>query len=293
MTESNEGMVIIVAKWIGVHDTVDGPKLRRLCKQLNCPKAEALGILCYLWMWGQENATKYGEILDADKEEIASHLAYMDKGSTLNFEQVVDALIDCKWLDELDGELYIHDWDTWQGVWYKAMERRERDIERKRKAKAAQMQTMLPEGTGDFEGEYLDEENAAGDADAPLEEIGGEGEGVPPAPPPPEPKRTRKDYSKPFEEFWKAYPRPIDKGNAYLKYQARRKDGYSDDELLIAAKNYAAECRRKGTEKEFIKHPKTFLSDTLPFTDYLPKEQPAFTTEPQSGNPFQKYGGKK
>ncbi len=101
-------------------------------------------------------------------------------------------------------------------------------------------------------------------------------------------------YSPPFESFWDVYPRKEGKGDAYKKYQARRKDGFSDEELLDAAKNYASECKKRKTESRYIKHPKTFLSDTMPFTDYLPKiPHPSSETGTQEamGNPFAKYGG--
>lgn len=55
----------------------------------------------------------------------------------------------------------------------------------------------------------------------------------------------------------------------YKKYQARLNDGYSESDLITAATNYADQCRREKTERKFIKHPKTFLSDTTPFVDYL------------------------
>lgn len=76
-------------------------------------------------------------------------------------------------------------------------------------------------------------------------------------------------YTKDFEDFWKAYPRKKEKGNAYKKYTARLNDGYRSEELLKAAKAYAEEVIKRHTEEKFIKHPKTFLSDALPFLDYL------------------------
>ena len=76
-------------------------------------------------------------------------------------------------------------------------------------------------------------------------------------------------------------------GNAYKKYQARLNDGYSDAELLTAATNYANQCQRDKTETKFIKHPKTFLSDTMPFTDFLDNrtQEPAKTFR-KGENPF-------
>lgn len=91
-------------------------------------------------------------------------------------------------------------------------------------------------------------------------------------------KNIRGSYTKDFEIFWEAYPRGKyaqrpDKAGCYAKYKARLKDGWSPEELLTAAKNYAAECRRYGTEERYIKLGKTFLSEKTPFDDYLPKEK--------------------
>ena len=110
---------------------------------------------------------------------------------------------------------------------------------------------------------------------------------------PVKPKHEKKPsgYIPAFEEFWKSYPRKVGKGEAYKKYQARLRDGYSEEELLEAAINYAAKCASEKTEDKYIKHAKTFLSDTLPFTDYIrPKQQSQ--EEPQGNddeNPFGKY----
>jgi hypothetical protein len=107
-----------------------------------------------------------------------------------------------------------------------------------------------------------------------------------PAEPKGKPKEER--YTPDFDVFWNTYPRKEEKGNAYKKYMARTKEGYSPEELLEAAKNYAIQCRRLGTEKKYIKHPKTFLSDSRPFLDYLPKK-PTPTDGQEKGNPFAEY----
>ena len=81
------------------------------------------------------------------------------------------------------------------------------------------------------------------------------------------------EYSKDFEAFWEVYPRKVGKGEAYKKYKARLNDGWSETELLEAAKNYAGRVARERTEKKYIKHAKTFLSENTPFTDFLPNEK--------------------
>ena len=61
----------------------------------------------------------------------------------------------------------------------------------------------------------------------------------------------------------------------------------------MAARNYTTQCKRLGTEKQYIKHPKTFLSDSRPFLDYLPdkkKAQPPEDAVPDNKNPFAEYG---
>ncbi len=53
--------------WVSVHDGIDGKKLRRFAKELDCSLCEATGLLVYLWQWGLENANEDGEIEYADK----------------------------------------------------------------------------------------------------------------------------------------------------------------------------------------------------------------------------------
>ena len=80
-------------------------------------------------------------------------------------------------------------------------------------------------------------------------------------------------YSSTFEAFWKEYPRKLGKNEAYKCYQARLKEGYSEEELLQAVKCYAQECVRENRESKYIKHAKTFLGSNKPFQDYLKEEQ--------------------
>lgn len=75
-----------------------------------------------------------------------------------------------------------------------------------------------------------------------------------------------------FDEFWRNYPRKKDKARAYKCYCARLKDGYTEDQLLTACINYAAECEHNKTEERYIKHGATFLSVNEPFLDYLKGE---------------------
>lgn len=83
--------------------------------------------------------------------------------------------------------------------------------------------------------------------------------------------RKKSIYNAHFEEFWQAYAKKRDKKRAYDNYLARLKDGFSEEELLTACKNYMAECKKQNREEKYIKDAKTFLSVNLSFEEYIPK----------------------
>ena len=85
----------------------------------------------------------------------------------------------------------------------------------------------------------------------------------------PKTTKRRKEYPKDFEKFWQVYPRRIGKGEAYKCYKARVADGWTPENLVQAAERYALQIEKMHTEEKYIKHPKTFLSASTPFTDYL------------------------
>ena len=117
---------------------------------------------------------------------------------------------------------------------------------------------------------------------AEKEALAGESTETPELPEPKEPvlpaeQKSNKaigNYTTDFEELWEAYPRKVDKGQAYKKYKARLEDGFSHEQLYEAVKNYAAQCKKQRTETMYIKHGKTFLGESTPFLDYLPKDKP-------------------
>lgn len=84
-------------------------------------------------------------------------------------------------------------------------------------------------------------------------------------------KEIKKDniYCPNFETLWAVYPRKTEKAAAYKAYRARLNDGFSENELLTAVKNYAAQCEKEHREKKYIKHCKTFLGASTPFIDYM------------------------
>lgn len=264
--------------WISVHESIDGPKLRNLYKRLGCSKFEAVGILNFLWFWGLANAEKDGLILYADEGDIERYLYGAGSGCSLSSKDIVEALFETGWIDRTPDGICIHDWEIWQEQWYKAKERRESDTRRKRESRRRASEAKPAEEPKKQDIPQDRPQDGHGESPA---NPGSEGAAEPETP----------KYTPAFERFWEVYPRKVGKGEAYKKYKARRNDGYSDDELIEAAGAYADQCRKLKTDKEYIKHPKTFLSDSLPFLDFLPKreEQRPVAGAPDGGNPFDQY----
>jgi len=72
-----------------------------------------------------------------------------------------------------------------------------------------------------------------------------------------------------FEMFWSEYPKKMEKQKSYRMWKARRKEGLTSEDLLVAAINYADACRNQGTEQKFIKYPATFLGPDKLFTEWI------------------------
>ena len=81
-------------------------------------------------------------------------------------------------------------------------------------------------------------------------------------------------YNAHFEDCWNIYLKKKDKARAYECYMARLKNGYSEEELFEATKNYMAECKKNNTPLQYIKDAKTFFGVNTPFVDYIPKKDP-------------------
>ena len=75
-------------------------------------------------------------------------------------------------------------------------------------------------------------------------------------------------YPVEFEEWWKAYPRKVEKRGAWKKWEhARKVSGHGP--LLTAAVNYARYVVAQRTEAKFVKHAATFLGPSEPWRDWL------------------------
>lgn len=115
------------------------PKLRKFMRSSGLSRNEAAGTLFSVWAWGVDNAERNGMILEADRRDIADVIS---AGSGLSDgvkpSKVVDSMVESGWIDELDGHLYLHDWDEWQEMYYRFIDKREKDTARKRRAREAE-----------------------------------------------------------------------------------------------------------------------------------------------------------
>lgn len=101
------------------------------------------------------------------------------------------------------------------------------------------------------------------------------------------------DYTADFEEFWRAYPKHVEKRRAFACWNARLNDKArppTPQTLIQAAAHYRDHCEAEGTEERYIKHPATFLGPARPYEDYI---QPRSRDKPKGGktggNDLSKY----
>lgn len=59
--------------------------------------------------------------------------------------------------------------------------------------------------------------------------------------------------------------------------------------MLEAAQNYRKKVLNERTEQKYIKHPKTFLSDTTPFTDYIKNGESVVVAKTSEDDPYAEW----
>jgi hypothetical protein len=77
-----------------------------------------------------------------------------------------------------------------------------------------------------------------------------------------------------FENFWKAYPRRVNKVEAKRRWDARLKQGENIDTLMLAVTNFRIVMEAQKRDSSKILHPATFLGPckeggARPYADYL------------------------
>lgn len=241
--------------WIAVHEKVQGSKLRGFRKRLGCSEAEALGILTLLWLWARKNADITGLLGNADRDDVAAAIKN-SLSDTLDADVVTDALVSEGWIDEIDGQLFVHDWSEWQKYWYNYLDKKERDRARKRRAKDQQ-----------------DEQTVAEMPEAPkeLEEHKPEDEPPKPAKKPPKVKFAEKvsmrqeEYDKLVEQYGAAFTEKL--VFELNNYKLATGKTYKDDYRAIL--NWVVDrCEKKYPNLKEARTKKA-PAGTNPFAEYV------------------------
>lgn len=83
-----------------------------------------------------------------------------------------------------------------------------------------------------------------------------------------------------FDDVWGRYPRKTKRLEALKAWRARVRAGVSPDELARAVENYAARCRREGTEERFVMHGSSFFGPNERWRDFLDDDRFDATVNP-------------
>jgi len=98
------------------HQAINLVKFKAFQKRLKLPLGYAIGILESLWIFAQTQA-RDGDLTKFTALEIAGWIEYPGEP-----EQLIDALVECRWLDRIDDRILIHDWDEHKPNWLKGVE---------------------------------------------------------------------------------------------------------------------------------------------------------------------------
>ena len=94
---------------------------------------------------------------------------------------------------------------------------------------------------------------------------------------------SKDEIEKQIEELWKAYPHKKGKATAIKKIpKLIKKYGY--DQMARCVSRYAEECRKKGTEQEYIKHGSTFFNGG--YMDYLDQDKSSCSNDTEKNRQF-------
>jgi len=232
--------------WIEVHQHLkEHRKTRKFKNLMGITRAQAMGHLVMLWLWGIDNTDDYGIIQDADYDDIAIACDYHDDSQLM-----VNSLITAGFLekDEKDGKLFIHDFEDYIGR-LKEQKKRHREAQKRYADKSKS-------NTNDGHADNQDDGQSDGLKIANLT--------VPnltvPSPIP------SKDIVSSFESIWKLYPKKEGKG-AVKKTQQEKLYKIGVDEITRAVSRYVK--AKSGEDKKYLQMGSTFFNSG--YVDYLDK----------------------
>lgn len=93
-------------------------------------------------------------------------------------------------------------------------------------------------------------------------------------------------YSNEFEQFWSIYPRKVDKKKAAKSFKTAIKN-HSLEKIIDGTKKYAKQVEK--TDKQYIKHPTTFLNNDSFIDGYEEGVSSSGTNQPAADSKADKY----
>ena len=136
--------------WIELHQEMPRhPKTLALAQALKISRREAVGLLIDLWTWGLNCADETGHLRGVTNEGIAMALDWSGRQAA----KLVNALVDCGWIDGENGNYSLHDWADYTS----RLSDKRKDAERKREArKRAKQADESPENPQNIPGQSAD-----------------------------------------------------------------------------------------------------------------------------------------
>lgn len=136
--------------WIELHQEMPRhPKTLALAQVLKISRREAVGLLIDLWTWGLNCADETGHLRGITNEGIAMAMDWPGRQAA----KLVNALVDCGWIDGENGSYCLHDWADYTS----RLSDKRKDAERKREArKRAKLEDKSPENPQNVRGQSAD-----------------------------------------------------------------------------------------------------------------------------------------
>ena len=136
--------------WIELHQEMPRhPKTLALAQALKISRREAVGLLIDLWTWGLNCADETGHLRGITNEGIAMAMDWPGRQAV----KLVNALVDCGWIDGENGSYCLHDWADYTS----RLSDKRKDAERKREArKRAKQADKSPENPQNVPGQSAD-----------------------------------------------------------------------------------------------------------------------------------------
>jgi hypothetical protein len=257
-----------------MHQAINAVKFKALARRLGLPMYRVVGVLESLWLFAQVQA-RDGDLSRFTPLELAGWIEW-DGGDDA---ELIDALVETRWLDRDEGWLAIHDWDDHKPNYLKgsdaaaAKRKTPKDGSRvapkdgSRVAPKDGSKTPPPNLTkplGAAPHNQTEPNEADASASCPASPDVSESEKPPKA-------SRRKAYAGEhpgFREWYAAYPRkeaPADASKCYSKavstIQGRDGPGGDDAVAYLLQRALAfAECCKGREDVQFIPHPSTWLN---------------------------------